>query len=45
MFMIPLGLLVKDNASAGFWSGAGLTKAEFADLTWSHFRFYCRSRG
>ncbi|GAA0570118.1 formate transporter FocA [Paractinoplanes ferrugineus] len=37
MFMIPLGLLIKDNAEAGFWSGAGLGKGDFADLTWSHF--------
>jgi formate transporter len=37
MFMVPLGLLIKDNAGAGFWSGAGLAKGDFADLTWSHF--------
>jgi formate transporter len=37
MFMIPLGLLIKDNADAGFWSSTGLTRADFADLTWSHF--------
>jgi formate transporter len=37
MFMIPLGLFIKDNAGAGFWSDAGLDKVDFADLTWSHF--------
>ncbi|GIF20046.1 formate transporter [Actinoplanes tereljensis] len=37
MFMIPLGLLIKDHADAGFWSGAGLSRGDFADLTWSHF--------
>jgi formate transporter len=37
MFMIPLGLLIKDNAGDGFWSGAGLARADFADLTWSNF--------
>jgi formate transporter len=37
MFMIPLGLLIKENADAGFWGGAGLAKVDFADLTWSHF--------
>ncbi|MFI7547989.1 formate transporter FocA [Actinoplanes sp. NPDC049599] len=37
MFMIPLGLLIKDNAGADFWGGAGLVKDDFADLTWSHF--------
>jgi formate transporter len=37
MFMIPLGLLIKDNADAGFWSGTGLVRDDFADLTWSHF--------
>jgi formate transporter len=37
MFMVPLGLLIKDNAGADFWSGAGLAKGDFSDLTWSHF--------
>lgn len=34
MFMLPLGLLIKDTAGADFWSGAGLVEANFADLTW-----------
>ena len=37
MFMIPLAILIKDNAGAGFWDGAGLQQADFADLTWSAF--------
>ncbi|MCU7724446.1 formate transporter FocA [Actinoplanes sp. KI2] len=37
MFLVPLGLLIKNHAGAGFWSGAGLAKGDFADLTWSHF--------
>lgn len=37
MFMIPLAILVKDNAGADFWGGAGLAQADFADLTWSAF--------
>lgn len=37
MFMIPLAILVKDNAGSQFWSGAGLDRADFTDLTWSAF--------
>ncbi len=37
MFMVPLGLLIKDNAGADFWTGTGLTKGDFADLTWADF--------
>ncbi|WP_285549020.1 formate transporter FocA [Actinoplanes regularis] len=37
MFMLPLGLLIKDNAGADFWSGTGLAKGDFADLTWADF--------
>lgn len=37
MFMVPLAILVKDNAGAGFWEGAGLEQADFGDLTWSAF--------
>jgi formate transporter len=37
MFMVPLGLLIKDNAGANFWSNAGLIKGDFADLSWANF--------
>ena len=37
MFMIPLGLLLKDTAGAEFWSVTGLAQADFADLTWGAF--------
>lgn len=37
MFMLPLGLLIKDTAGADFWSAAGLAEADFADLTWASF--------
>ncbi len=37
MFMVPLGILIKDNASADFWSATALDPAAFADLTWAHF--------
>ncbi|GAA2710783.1 formate transporter FocA [Actinoplanes palleronii] len=37
MFLVPLGLLIKSGAGTEFWSGAGLHRADFADLTWSHF--------
>jgi len=37
MFMIPLGLLLKDTVGAEFWSTTGLAQADFADLTWGAF--------
>lgn len=37
MFMIPLGILIKDTAGADYWTGAGLLEGDFADLTWSSF--------
>ena len=37
MFMVPLGLLIKDTAGAGFWRGAGLSEADYAELTWPDF--------
>ena len=37
MFMVPLGILIKDFAGADFWAGTGLDPATFSDLTWSHF--------
>ena len=37
MFMIPLGLLIKDHAGADFWATSGLDAGGYADLTWSSF--------
>jgi formate transporter len=37
MFMVPLGILIKDGAGADFWNMAGLDPASYADLTWSTF--------
>lgn len=37
MFMIPLGILIKDNAGSEFWSQTGLEASSFSDLTWSSF--------
>lgn len=37
MFLMPLGLLIKNTADADFWAGAGISKADFTDLTWSNF--------
>ncbi len=37
MFMIPLGLLIKQTAEVGFWADAGLVQGDFADLTWGSF--------
>src|SRR5699024_2332477 len=37
MFLIPLGLLIKDTAGEAFWSQTGLGAADFPDLTWAAF--------
>lgn len=37
MFMIPLAILIKDNAGADFWAASGLEEAAYSDLTWSAF--------
>ncbi|WP_412734380.1 formate transporter FocA [Krasilnikovia sp. MM14-A1259] len=37
MFMVPLGLLIKETAGADFWRDAGLNQANYADLTWPDF--------
>lgn len=37
MFMLPLGLLIKDFAGSDFWSSAGLSAGDFGDLTWTSF--------
>ncbi len=37
MFMIPLGILIKDHAGADFWAQTGLNPADFANFTWSNF--------
>jgi formate transporter len=37
MFMIPLGILIKDFGGSEFFSDAGLDVAGFADLTWANF--------
>lgn len=37
MFMIPLAILIKDNAGSDFWSMTGLEQSAFSELTWSAF--------
>lgn len=37
MFVIPLGLLIKDFGGSAFWSASGLSEAAYADLTWASF--------
>jgi formate transporter len=37
MYFIPIGLFVKDGASAEFWSQVGKTAADFSGLTWQAF--------
>ncbi len=37
MFMIPLGIIVKNFSSAEFWHLIGATSEQFSDLTLQHF--------
>lgn len=37
MFMIPLGILIRNNGGDGFWAASGLDSAAYADLTWTSF--------
>jgi formate transporter len=37
MFMIPLGILIRDNAGADFWAMTGLEQSAYGDLTWAAF--------
>jgi formate transporter FocA len=37
MYFIPMGLLVKMGAPAGFWQSIGQTAADFPHLTWANF--------
>ncbi len=37
MYFIPMGLLIKAGAPAGFWDVIGKTAADYANLTWGNF--------
>jgi formate transporter len=37
MYFIPIALLIKDFASADFWTAIAQTPAQYAALTWSAF--------
>lgn len=37
MFMIPMGIVIRNFASPEFWHAAGATAAQFPNLTLSHF--------
>jgi formate transporter len=37
MYFIPLGLLIKTQASEAFWSSIGKTAADYPQLTWERF--------
>ena len=37
MYFVPLGILIRGYAPAGFWETTGLQATQFADLTWSSF--------
>lgn len=37
MFQIPMAIMTKSLAGAGFWAQNGMDPNDFADLTWSNF--------
>ena len=37
MYFIPIGLLIKGSAGAGFWEMIGKTAADYGNLTWTNF--------
>ena len=37
MFMVPLGIFIREGAGSDFWSSTGLDSTKFAGLTWSNF--------
>ncbi len=37
MYFIPIGLMIKSTADAGFWQATGMTAAHFGNLTWGTF--------
>lgn len=39
MFLIPMAIIIKQQASEEFWLQLGYTANQFADLTWTNFIF------
>lgn len=39
MYFIPMGLFIKQFAPDYFWSAAGVSAADYANLTWGNFLF------
>jgi formate/nitrite transporter len=39
MYFVPMGLLIKDAAGSGFWTGLDITVTSFGNLTWGAFFF------
>lgn len=37
MFMVPLGILIRDFAGGQYWTMSGLDSAAYGDLTWANF--------
>lgn len=37
MFMIPLAILIKDDAGSDFWTTSGLDRSAYTELTWPAF--------
>jgi formate/nitrite transporter len=35
MYFLPLGVLIRDHAPAGFWAESGVSPASFPDVTWA----------
>lgn len=40
MFLIPMAIISKNMAGTEFWTSAGVSPEQFADLTWSQFVFH-----
>jgi formate transporter len=34
MFFLPMGVLIREHAPAGYWAQAGVSPAQFPDVTW-----------
>jgi formate transporter len=37
MYFVPMGVLIRSFAPAGFWADLGRTAADFSELTWGRF--------
>lgn len=37
IYFIPIGLFIKSDADAAFWSSIGKTAVDYNDVTWGNF--------